>query len=65
MEQAQVIALLRQRAKEVGGQNELARLIGIDKGQFSKILHGQLPPGPAVLKYLGLHPKRVYERTGD
>lgn len=54
MNQNGVIQLLRQHARQVGGQNELARTIGIDKGQFSSILHGRNKPTRKILNWLGL-----------
>ena len=54
MDERAIIELLERKKREVGGQNELARRIGIDPGQFSRVMKGKIHPGPRVLRYLGL-----------
>jgi transcriptional regulator with XRE-family HTH domain len=50
----EVVELLREMAKGPGGQTALACRIGCRKQYISDVLRERRPPGPRVLKALGL-----------
>lgn len=51
------------RAEMIGGQNRLARAMGITTGHLSRVIRGEKAPGPKVLRYLRLREVITYERT--
>lgn len=56
-----VLALLRRKVEEAGGQTRFAEANGLHQGHVSCILRGYQKPGPMVLTVLGLKIVRTYE----
>jgi len=58
----QLVALLRQQAKEAGSQKILAIRWGISQQYLTDVLKGRRMPGPKILKMLGLEPVIMYKK---
>jgi transcriptional regulator with XRE-family HTH domain len=52
-----VLDMLRGGVKAAGSEQELAGLVGVSYQYINMVMNGHRPPGPKVLRYLGL--KRV------
>lgn len=55
-----VRAELRAKAKQLGGQQDLAAAIGVSKSFLCDILAGRRAPTGKVIKFLGLERRTVY-----
>lgn len=53
-----IVKLLRQSPLK---QIELARAIGVSPQYLSDVLHGRRAPGPAILRYLKLTKRVIYQ----
>lgn len=59
MSEAQVIAALKAKAEELGGQKHLAAQIRVNKSRVSNVIHGRERPSVKMLRLLGLKKHRV------
>lgn len=62
MNESQFIEHLKDLSKQEGGQNKLAKKLGISSAHLCDILHGRRQPGEKVLTALGLVKVVSYER---
>lgn len=58
-----VLALLRWKCQEAGSQKAFADKHGLSKQYLSDVVRGDRPPGPAILRALGLDVVTRYRRT--
>lgn len=56
-----VLALLRKKVDEAGGQTRFAEANGLHQGTVSCVLRGYQKPGPMIVAVLGLKIVRSYE----
>ncbi len=64
LSKADLVELLRQRAKRVGSQQALAERLGVTPAYLSDVLGGRREPGPKILEALRLRRQAVYVRRG-
>ncbi len=64
LSKADLVELLRQRAKRIGSQQRLAETLGVTPPYLSDVLGGRREPGPKILKALRLRRQVVYVRRG-
>lgn len=64
LSQADLVALLRRRAKRAGSQQALAEMLGVTPAYLSDVLAGRRAPGPKLLQALGLRRQVAYVRLG-
>ena len=60
-----VLALLRRRCDEAGGQKVWARANGISTAYVSDVLNGRREPGDGILRPLGLEKVVTYRRKAQ
>jgi hypothetical protein len=58
----QVIALLRQRQGDLTGA-DFSKRLGIHPSLLSEVYKGTREPGEAILEYLGLNKRVLYEKS--
>jgi transcriptional regulator with XRE-family HTH domain len=61
---ADLVELLRQRAKRAGSQQALAETLGVTPAYLSDVLAGRREPGPKILEALRLRRQVAYVRRG-
>lgn len=65
LSKADLVGLLRQRAKRAGSQQALAETLGVTPAYLSDVLGGRREPGPKILEGLKLRRQFVYvQRRG-
>ncbi len=64
LSKADLVELLRQRAKRAGSQQALAEALGVTPAYLSDVLGGRREPGPKILEVLRLRRQVVYVRRG-
>ncbi len=62
LDHAQLIALLKQQAKDAGSQKQLAFKWGISQQYLSDVMDGRRMPGKKILDALGYEPVVVYKK---
>ena len=60
-----VIEQLKQLSKEAGSQAALAEKIKISTPYLSDVINGRRDPGHAILQFLGITKKVIYEPTQE
>jgi transcriptional regulator with XRE-family HTH domain len=45
----------------MGGQAQLAEAVGVTPQNLNDVLNGRRPPGPTLLKAIGVKKSKVYE----
>ena len=59
-----VAVLLKARLSAFPTQEKAAWRIGVGMDHLNAVLNGRCPPGPKILKFLGLKRRFVYEYDG-
>jgi hypothetical protein len=60
--QDDLIELIRSKIpNEMGGQAQLAEAVGVTPQNLNDVLNGRRPPGPTLLKAIGVKKSKVYE----
>lgn len=59
---AQVLTLIRRRARAAGGLRALARRLGVSPAALADVLQHRRPPGPTLLRALRLRRRVRYVR---
>ena len=63
LDESDVLRLLREDVDRAGGQSAWARRSGIDRVHLNKVLNGERPLSPSIVKALHLKGMFIYERT--
>jgi DNA-binding phage protein len=62
LNESDVLRLLREEVDRAGGQSAWARRSGIDRVHLNKVMNGERPLSPSIVKALNLKGMFIYER---